>query len=815
LAAVNFSEQGYYTNSITGNDVGGSSGSGGALTAVWRPADAVKIKTRVEYSEEHFDPRPVANVLGDNKFFLPESAKAIARPIITGDPITQKSSATSTNLFNFGEYCPKLGTPFYTSNTGNPLTEADVTITGAPAFCLPGIIKDAKGLTIAQSEDELTGTDFPGTDTEAFRASLIATFDLGHGLLSSYTGWTDFDSTDNYDQDYQASTAPDLNGNGSRSYATTDPRGGRLDTLWGHQEANQETSTTQFSQEFRFETQWDSPVKLTGGILFWQDHRELLDRNNITFCAPFGRTVNVQPLRTDPNDPLSPIVQYDAAPTVPGLQLANVEDNTTGGLRYFQDLCDTSVRDGVATSWQEYRRTFADPLFATRWDAETRHLSFYAMAEWQLSDDLRMVLENRLVNEEFSLLKPSSSSCTELAAVIGGNPTGRWDNNVLQICDIERVVDNNVPPGAPNGNLGLRYYEGSTYSNYNTPKVTLQWNPIEDLQTYFSWGRAQKPGGINQTAGGGTADAAPIETERFDPEKLDAWELGIKSSFELGGFWRANGSIFLNDYVAKQVGIQVVGPDGVSQPRIINAGRAEVFGLEFDLIWQPEFMEGLTLGFGGLVQDAKYTDFVDDTRNLVKAARYGQGEAGGGVGQCPIIYKYVDSTGQNIESANLTDFTLIDTNLDGSVDNRDGQPEAYCRLDYSDNDLERAPKQSYTASMQIQRPFLDTPFEYLFEVSGSWQDERWLDPENLVKVADYALLDMKLGLISDKWDVIAYVDNVLDDDRIKTAGSGPDFGAQVTQLGFTAGFGTTHYFATLPDPRVFGIRGSYRFGAGR
>ena len=44
--------------------------------------------------------------------------------------------------------------------------------------------------------------------------------------------------------------------------------------------------------------------------------------------------------------------------------------------------------------------------------------------------------------------------------------------------------------------------------------------------------------------------------------------------------------------------------------------------------------------------------------------------------------------------------------------------------------------------------------------------------------------------------------------------SGPDFGQQVTQLGFTAGFGTTHYFATLPDPRVFGIRASYRFGAG-
>ena len=46
-------------------------------------------------------------------------------------------------------------------------------------------------------------------------------------------------------------------------------------------------------------------------------------------------------------------------------------------------------------------------------------------------------------------------------------------------------------------------------------------------------------------------------------------------------------------------------------------------------------------------------------------------------------------------------------------------------------------------SMQIQRPFLETPFEYLVEVNGSWQDERWADPENLVKLTAYALLDMR------------------------------------------------------------------------
>ena len=211
-------------------------------------------------------------------------------------------------------------------------------------------------------------------------------------------------------------------------------------------------------------------------------------------------------------------------------------------------------------------------------------------------------------------------------------------------------------------------------------------------------------------------------------------------------------------------------------------------------------MEGLTLGLSGTLLDAKFTDWTDDTRNLVRAAVYGD---------CPVIYKLGDQ-----ESTNPADIPLTDTNGSGAIDSDDAQPVAFCRLNYNGNELERSPKQAYSASLALKRPFLDTSFEYLFELNGSWQDERWADPENVVKLPDYARLDMLLGLTSDKWDVIAYVNNVFDDDTVLTGGSGPDFGSQVTQLGFTAGFGTTHYFASLPDPRVFGIRGSYRFGGG-
>ncbi len=785
LTGVQYNEDGYYTNSISGEDFGGTDGYGGALTVVWRPADAVKVKGRVEYSNDSYDPRAVVNIQGDTAYALPDSAKAIVRPPdLTGNPyIPQPGASSATNLFNFGAYCPKFGfDPLSTPGDGS----------GA-AFCLPGVIKDSSQYRVAQSEDPTTGADFPGTDTQTFRGSLIASYDLGYGMISSYTGWTDFDGLDIYDQDYQASVAPDVNGNSGVPY-TFNPdgsvAGGRTDTLLGHQESNQDTSTSQFSQEFRYETQLDGPVQFTGGVLFWQEDRQLDDRNNITFCAPYGR-VNAQVLPDSNGDGVAP----------------GVLDPTTGSLQFVPGICDGT--NNTLTSWQDYRRQVQTPQYSSVWDARTRHLSFYGRVDWEMTDDLTLSLEDRFVDEEFTLTKPGSSSCTETAFATGGNPTGTWPQEARTYCDIERLVyniDANTALLDPaTGGLTLRFIEGSTYSTYNTPKVTLALNATDNTNYFFSYGVGQKPGGINQLAGGGGAEPPSINDERFESEKLKAWELGVKTSFEAAGFWNVNSSIFLNDYTDKQVGIQVLSESNVSQPRIINIDGSRVWGFEFDAVWQPAFMEGLTLSLAGTLLDAEITDWTDDTRNLVRAAVFGD---------CPVVYKLGDAStadpNDQLESTDPNDPVFQDPASNPLAK----APVSFCRLDYSGNQLERSPEQSYAASMSVQRPFLDTPFQYLFEVSGSWQDERWADPENVVKLADYARMDMRLGLVSDKWDVIAYVDNVLDDDRFLTGGSGPDFGSQVTDLGFTAGFGTTHYFASLPDPRVFGIRGSYRFGGG-
>ena len=163
----------------------------------------------------------------------------------------------------------------------------------------------------------------------------------------------------------------------------------------------------------------------------------------------------------------------------------------------------------------------------------------------------------------------------------------------------------------------------------------MEWNPSDDSLVYFFWAKAIKPAGINQGSTGGAA--ASIDDERFDSEKMDTYEIGTKTSWEAAGYLQLNGALFFLDYTDKQVGTQILVPDGVggfrSNPRVINASSAEVWGLELEAVWQPSFVEGLTLQAAYTYLDTQYTDFVDETTTFVRSAR---------AGNCPVVWKDIN-----------------------------------------------------------------------------------------------------------------------------------------------------------------------------
>jgi hypothetical protein len=107
---------------------------------------------------------------------------------------------------------------------------------------------------------------------ELFRVSLVMSWDIGAdgggGTLSSYTGYTDAETSDFLDQDLQAR--------------------GRPDTLLANWQSHTATETKQFSQEIRWASNFDGPVQFTVGGLYWDQSLHNDDQNYIIDCMPYS-----------------------------------------------------------------------------------------------------------------------------------------------------------------------------------------------------------------------------------------------------------------------------------------------------------------------------------------------------------------------------------------------------------------------------------------------------------------------------------------------------------------------------------------------
>ncbi len=776
VSGVWWDEDGRYQNSVSGNDVGGSDGFGGAFTGVFTPTETLKIKARVEYTDEHYQLRPavrIGGLLPTELLATPDASQDNTWPWQIIEP-GQPGNETGTEPIRIttdanGDGLPDVDPGNYTCREpGNvfrlfPKTALDADLgvgdifgfasTGladfGPGYCLPESFGGANGRAVTLSEDPFTGQDYRGTEQETFRASMVASLDTDIGTWTFYTGWTDFNGFETYDQDYQAQ--------------------GRPDTLFAQQQARLTTDTDQFSQELRFTSNFSGPVQATLGVLYWQEDRRNMDQNFIISCSPVTKVS-----RGDP-----------------GLSaLANAKYGVPRSSDFERRVCDG--QNGTVSSWQEYARLLPlsgfnsttgidDPYFnATSWEADTESWSAYLMLQWALTERWQLTFETRYVDEDFTLLRPAKSSCANTAFSPGpGNAFNNEANLAADparndvVCEAENVLNDNIftlPPGLP-GAPDWKYIEGNQSSSFSTPKVTLEWFPTDDVLLYFFWAQGQKPGGINQLAGGGSS--TDIIENLFDSEKLEAWEFGTKSSWELGGFLQANAALFFQDYTDKQLSTQIL-VGGEQQPRVLNAGGAEVWGVELETTWQPWFAEGLTLTAAYTYLDAEYTRFDLQTASLLRAAQ---------IGSCDVV-------------------TVLP-----------GTPDEFktCNFDLSGNNLERTPENAVVLQSNYTRQFRNLDFDWFLDINASWQDERAVDENNFVKFDDYWLVDARLGLSGEKWEAIAYVDNVFDDDTILTGGTGPDFGRQVFETGFTAGFGALYSFGILPDPRTVGIRANYRF----
>jgi iron complex outermembrane receptor protein len=123
-----------------------------------------------------------------------------------------------------------------------------------------------------------------------------------------------------------------------------------------------------------------------------------------------------------------------------------------------------------------------------------------------------------------------------------------------------------------------------TYSSDNTDyRVALSYDVGDATMLYAQLATGYKAGGNN------ARPFYPSQLNAFDPETLDSYELGLKST--LGGNTRFNAAVFWNDYAD----IQLPASDcawaapGQTQPCASqnNVGDAEVWGVELEAEWHP------------------------------------------------------------------------------------------------------------------------------------------------------------------------------------------------------------------------------------
>ncbi len=239
INVASWNHDGFYKNSVTGQDIGGADGEGVSGTLVWNINDRVSATFHTEYTDDTIEQAPYSAITPTELKDIPLSAR--------------------TDPDGAGPLGPAI----------NPNLTQIASVTSLP---------DGDDLAVTLSEDPRTGADYPGTDREIWRNTLDIGVDLD-GM--KFTSLTHFATSDVF-------SFEDGRREGSVSAAgkTTGAE------FWLRDE------TDLFSQELRLQSTTDGAVAWTVGALYWTESKDVQDGsvNCISNAAlPFAAGVNCAP----------------------------------------------------------------------------------------------------------------------------------------------------------------------------------------------------------------------------------------------------------------------------------------------------------------------------------------------------------------------------------------------------------------------------------------------------------------------------------------------------------------------------------------
>ncbi len=423
--------------------------------------------------------------------------------------------------------------------------------------------------------------------------------------------------------------------------------------------------------------------------------------------------------------------------------------------------------------------------------AKTESLAAYAQGTYKFSDELKFTLGIRYTRDKKDFKFANARAVLPLVGITPQETlitlaTGPIPDSAfgVQGAPTNCTYTSFPPPRAGFQCLAANplLLTGATFDTKIFTKTTFRGGVDYQLTPenllYASISTGFRSGGFN--SGQNTAALQPT----FNPESVTAFEVGSKNRFADNSV-QLNVALFYNKYTNLQEQRQV--PVGTTTLSIVeNSGKARAYGAEAEAIWKP--VDGLTLGTSLSYLNAKYTQYDQvplgfGTSILVPDATVLTPTLVNGVQIAAAGQRRVFAPGYNCSLITGT----------GGV----GQPAAAFGCNLAGNFIPHSPEYSGAVYGSYDIDLGDygklTPYA-IASFSGAFFGQPFNSP--LERQKAFTKIDLRLTwAYGEHFELQGFVNNVTD---------------QVTATRFVFGGGGTVQ-ASFAPPRLWGVRGSYKF----
>jgi iron complex outermembrane receptor protein len=240
-------------------------------------------------------------------------------------------------------------------------------------------------------------------------------------------------------------------------------------------------------------------------------------------------------------------------------------EELTGALSPSMTVCNPS--SGDPSGWNCPITLPGGGVVSSLTSLEYINKAVYAQGTYDISDEFRVTVGARYTDDETN---GDSQQTSYAFAPFTGQLTG----------------SNCVLTGAnPANDCSLK---SSQHSEAPTWMIDFDYLPTPDVMVYTKWTRGYRQGSVSPASPGGL--------QTFDPEKVDAYEIGAKTTFQGPVPGTFNVALFYNDLTDQQVQVGEVpcglgsgtctpappGFAGSATTAIVNAGSSTIQGVEVE-----------------------------------------------------------------------------------------------------------------------------------------------------------------------------------------------------------------------------------------